>query len=78
MPCHYVIGDGEELPIGAIRTLDPRFLAKSANPFIRAGWRIPRSTRFPTLKAARINIVSAAEEGTEKGDLFLRSRTLSD
>ena len=74
MPRHDMVCDGPELAIQAICAL----LANAAGPFIRAGWRIARSSRLATFKPARVNVISAAEEGTEERDLFRRCGTLSD
>ena len=41
VPTNHVVGHGEEATIRTLGALDARLVADAANPFVRAGGRIP-------------------------------------
>ena len=73
VPADHVVGDRQESAVGTLRTLDPRLLADTAHPLVRASRCIPLAGPS-ALEASRVDIFAPAKERSEEADLGLWAR----
>ena len=65
-----LVGDRQELPLGAIAAFDPGLVADTRPPLVAAGRSIAGGA-FRRLPAQGVDVLPSLEETTEKGDFFL-------
>jgi hypothetical protein len=65
VPPDYIIGDGQEAAMRAIRALDSRFLADAGDPLVSARGSISGFPGSSAFEAARIDIVAPPEQRTK-------------
>jgi hypothetical protein len=58
--------------VRAFPASDARFLADATHPLVRTGRCVARATRLGIGPELRIDVVAAAEQGAEEGDLLGR------
>ena len=62
----------------AQRALDPGLLADALDPFVRAGWGIAGLAGLPALEPPRVDVLAAAEQRAEEGNLGRCRRMLAE
>ena len=62
VPADNVVGDRQEAPVRALRTLDPRLFADALYPFVRACGSVPGSPGLAALESSRIDVFATAKE----------------
>ena len=69
MPADHVVGDRQELSVGADGALDSRLLAHPGPPLVGARRSVAGLAGAQALEAARIDVLAPPEEAAEQGDL---------
>ena len=72
MLANHFIGDGQESAVGAAGALDVALIAEPTNPFVCARRAVASLAALSALKAPRVDIIPATEEGPEQCDLLPR------
>jgi len=70
VPSNHVIRDWQETAVRTLGAFDARLLADAGHPLVRARRRVTRLAGLPAFEPTRVDIVAAAEEGSEQRDLF--------
>ena len=78
MPADGFISDGMEAAVGTIVASDVAFVAQSPCPFVGAGRLVAGFAGFAAFETAGVDIFTASEQRTEKGNFISRWRMMID